>query len=509
MRIAFIDWGSLLWDTRMPLATRWFPNGPRLSIEFARISKDGRLTLVVFERAQPSQTYWCTADTSNLAEAREALRVREGAEEARIHSISVDEVASTMAAQTVQIWLNVHDYDAAVWTGLESNFEQRLGTAWSVSAAVGYLGNLQGEELQAARQYVERAPVQVRTPVRALAEQKLGWKAVPSADFEGDRTFEPRLSVVSPSTPGRLIALGRQKPAATNAAGLFGLPLPQEVARRLVQAIDSVFSEAWLEQQSALSDPHRALGYLGGSYSLVLYEMANVADLICNLRAAGGAVADVIARLGKAREYHGALAEAAAIRLLHDDGLTSRVVARSADERSPDLIAGEEAAAFAIEVTHLERGDDTRAQKQRASVDGARRVALKPEGADGTSIALTPAEPVDFTRRLTAVVARKIAQLPTALPGVVFVVLPPARRCDAQLTSAIVAVLASAPHVSGALLLTLSWGEDGMYEETFPVDNSCAKVRLSELPWKSARAARRRRPTALGNPVPGRSHQPE
>jgi hypothetical protein len=45
MRIACVGWGSLVWDPRdLPVKGAWRPDGPRLPIEFARQSDNGRLT---------------------------------------------------------------------------------------------------------------------------------------------------------------------------------------------------------------------------------------------------------------------------------------------------------------------------------------------------------------------------------------------------------------------------------------------------------------------------------
>jgi len=49
-KIAVIAWGSLVWDKRsLRIADKFECTGPRLPIEFCRISGDGRLTLVIDE----------------------------------------------------------------------------------------------------------------------------------------------------------------------------------------------------------------------------------------------------------------------------------------------------------------------------------------------------------------------------------------------------------------------------------------------------------------------------
>ena len=68
LRIACLGWGSLLWDPRsLPMAGPFRDDGPRLPIEFSRIARDGRATLVArldeaaarFEGASvPRPSFW-------------------------------------------------------------------------------------------------------------------------------------------------------------------------------------------------------------------------------------------------------------------------------------------------------------------------------------------------------------------------------------------------------------------------------------------------------------------
>ena len=80
--IACLGWGSLIWDQR-ELTTRgkWHEDGPMISVEFMRVSMDGRLTLVLapLEKAVPKVRSLCAVmDMSNLNDAIGALRCRQG-----------------------------------------------------------------------------------------------------------------------------------------------------------------------------------------------------------------------------------------------------------------------------------------------------------------------------------------------------------------------------------------------------------------------------------------------
>lgn len=48
MRIVIPGWGSLIWNPgNLAMTGEWQPDGPMLPVEFARVSTDGRLTLVI------------------------------------------------------------------------------------------------------------------------------------------------------------------------------------------------------------------------------------------------------------------------------------------------------------------------------------------------------------------------------------------------------------------------------------------------------------------------------
>ncbi len=81
MKTAILGWGSLLWqpkDLQFDKEIGWSENGPMLPIEFARISKDGRLTLVITKDVKEVKTYFAISNYKTLEEAVLNLAVREG-----------------------------------------------------------------------------------------------------------------------------------------------------------------------------------------------------------------------------------------------------------------------------------------------------------------------------------------------------------------------------------------------------------------------------------------------
>lgn len=100
MNIVCIAWGSLLWKPGpLKLASGWHPGGPRLSLEFARVSDDSpEVALVLCEGARLQATYWAYIDTGDLVAARAMVGAREKITPARpdwIGSIPVRDVRCT------------------------------------------------------------------------------------------------------------------------------------------------------------------------------------------------------------------------------------------------------------------------------------------------------------------------------------------------------------------------------------------------------------------------------
>src|SRR5690606_15301247 len=116
MKIACLGWGSLIWRPESLLIRReWFMDGPFLPIEFVRQSKDGRLTLVIYENAKPIRTLWALMATDNLEEAKENLKEREGTKIGNIGVVlSNDKLSENKTIKVIQEWAKKMDLDAVI-----------------------------------------------------------------------------------------------------------------------------------------------------------------------------------------------------------------------------------------------------------------------------------------------------------------------------------------------------------------------------------------------------------
>ena len=80
MKIAVLAWGSLVWDPRqLPYDGTWQRGGPILPIEFSRVARDARLTLVVDPNdGHDVVTRFTMSRRTDLGDAVADLRDREG-----------------------------------------------------------------------------------------------------------------------------------------------------------------------------------------------------------------------------------------------------------------------------------------------------------------------------------------------------------------------------------------------------------------------------------------------
>ena len=177
--IVCLGWGSLIWDHRdLPIGGDWRNDGPGLPVEFARQSRDGRITLVVAQDSDPVSVFWARLDVPSLDDARIALARREGISSAYLDaSVGYWSQASQSRhgdAPAIGEWAENIEASAVVWTALKPRFRD-MSVKPSCDEVVTYLSGLTGDAQERAEEYVRRTPGQIRTRYRDAIERELGW----------------------------------------------------------------------------------------------------------------------------------------------------------------------------------------------------------------------------------------------------------------------------------------------------------------------------------------------
>lgn len=182
MRICVLGWGSLLWEKHPAFDDRhgaWQADGPKLKLEFSRISETrlGALTLVIdASHGAECQVAYANSSRGDPEDAICDLRSREGTVRARIGFMFLDgsrnQGGDDATREAIRAWGAEKKYDVVVWTDLPSNFEKEKGKSFSLDEACRHLQGLSAEGKAKAAEYVWRAPDLVVTPLRERLQQK-------------------------------------------------------------------------------------------------------------------------------------------------------------------------------------------------------------------------------------------------------------------------------------------------------------------------------------------------
>jgi predicted RNase H-like nuclease len=179
-RIAILGWGSLVWDPRgLPHEPPWRRGGPALPLEFSRVSSDGRLTLVIDPiDGESLPTRFALSPREALEDVVADLRDRERTAWKNIGMIGLSskQERSRIPALvgTLKDWLQRNGLEGVVWTDLQPNFARQLSRNFTLDVALEYLRGLPKGVAHRAREYIGKAPSEVRTPLRRRIHES-GW----------------------------------------------------------------------------------------------------------------------------------------------------------------------------------------------------------------------------------------------------------------------------------------------------------------------------------------------
>ena len=186
--IACLGWGSLIWRLDGLPINGWRPDGPCVRVEFARQSRDGRLTLVLHDGADPVPGLWAQMNVDSLDDAVNALALREGSGGKPLRDPDrdigrwPDDRAEDPRADPANIiglpmWAAERPVDFVIWTALGPCFNRIEGKYPPTKEdAVTYLRGLSEGKRAKAREYVRYAPQQICTAYREHIARCLGWE---------------------------------------------------------------------------------------------------------------------------------------------------------------------------------------------------------------------------------------------------------------------------------------------------------------------------------------------
>lgn len=174
MKIGILGWGSLICETgELQIEGVWKEDGPCLPVEFARISKRSRLTLVIHPRAQKVQVLWNIMKVQNMGEAIESLCQREGTSRNYIGSLDLRNIKKFNQGsieEEIGLWAMKKGFDAVIWTNLKSNFEQERGKTLNEENVIDYLVSI--TDKREAVEYIKKTPIQIKTKYREVIEKE-------------------------------------------------------------------------------------------------------------------------------------------------------------------------------------------------------------------------------------------------------------------------------------------------------------------------------------------------
>lgn len=183
LKIAVLGWGSLIWNPKsLKIVGDWKTDGPSLPVEFARVSRKWPLTLVIYPDALEVQVLWALSTYKVLSEAVENLRYREETTTNNIGFICIRNnkkryhKTHRKILSIIQNWAVKKKLDAVIWTDLCSNFKKKVGYKLNEDNVIRYLKTLESEALCRAKEYIFKAPEQIKTKIRNKVLQEFDWE---------------------------------------------------------------------------------------------------------------------------------------------------------------------------------------------------------------------------------------------------------------------------------------------------------------------------------------------
>ena len=146
MKIVFLFWGSLTWDNEILKLKKNYKLPIKLPLNFSRISKDGRITLVIDQdNGTKGNVYYSQTDINNLNNAINILKKRENTNKNNIGYININNKRyrnknlSNDELDFIYKYFKIKKIDGVVWTDLSTNWYEKRDEYFSNNNAINYI----------------------------------------------------------------------------------------------------------------------------------------------------------------------------------------------------------------------------------------------------------------------------------------------------------------------------------------------------------------------------------
>lgn len=173
MAIACLGWGSLIWKRGNLPVGDWYGDGPSLPLEFARLSRDGRVTLVITDAAPSIEVLWAEISAPTLENGIALLAEREGCPAHRIGHWPRKEGRLSSHENAIASWAQAKGLKGVVWTALPPNWNKVEDLGPTADQILEHLETLDDAAHAEALGYIFKAPPQIQTPLRPHLERVL------------------------------------------------------------------------------------------------------------------------------------------------------------------------------------------------------------------------------------------------------------------------------------------------------------------------------------------------
>lgn len=175
--IAVLGWDPMITEPRELLLRdgQWFEDGPFLPVELSRVAPQRYLTLALCRGSEPVRVYWSLMGTDSVGEAVWSLAQRAECKPENVGFL--DLVTGEHWCRTVdeclpdiRRWAEAKNREGTairvvIWNDLRPDFERRARRELTAENVIAYLKGLRPEAREKAREYIQKTPPGIHTPI--------------------------------------------------------------------------------------------------------------------------------------------------------------------------------------------------------------------------------------------------------------------------------------------------------------------------------------------------------